>query len=106
LALKVKQDKSEQQTKYAAQEKIRLQEEMIARNKEKAEQAGSKAVELAQGNMDKYEEKARMIKEKEIAKEQERLAKIKAKEEETRIRQEEMAKKKEEYERELLEKAE
>jgi len=59
---------------------------MIARNKEKAEQAGSKAVELAQGNMDKYEEKARMIKEKEILKEKERIEKIKAKEEETRIR--------------------
>jgi|TARA_B110000285_G_C15119127_1_gene615988 hypothetical protein len=45
--LKIKQDKSEQQTKQAALEKIRLQEEMIKRNKEKAEQAGSKAVELA-----------------------------------------------------------
>ena len=36
--------------------------------------------------MDKYEEKARMIKEKEILKEKERQDKIKAKEEETRIR--------------------
>jgi hypothetical protein len=56
--------------------------------------------------MDKYEEKARMIKEKEQLQEAERLAKIKAKEEETRLRQEEMAKKKEEYERELTERKE
>ena len=47
LNLKIKQDKSENQTKQAALEKIRLQEEMIKRHKEKAEQAGSKAVELA-----------------------------------------------------------
>lgn len=37
---------------------------MIKKNKEKAALAATKVVELAEGNMDAYEQKAKLIKEK------------------------------------------
>ena len=51
------------------------------RNKEQAAKAGFKAAELVQGSMGKYEEKAKLIEEKEKLREAERIAKNKAKEE-------------------------
>lgn len=59
---------------------------MIKKNKEKAALAATKVVELAEGNMDAYEQKAKLIKEKQLIKEKERLEQIKIKEEEIKRR--------------------
>lgn len=79
-SLKVKQEQTEGKIKRALDHKKQMQEEGIRRNKEKALQAGNKAVALAAGNMDRYEKKAALIKQKEIQREKERQDKIKAKE--------------------------